>query len=122
MLLRITNHLRSHRKRSSLSQSEVAFLLGSKDGGQISRYEKGHRVPTLRTAIAFTMIFGVSLSILFSGIQIGVDTEVGSRIKQLRATLGKKPEEHRETAGNARKLRWLDERPSRLRKHSDSAT
>ena len=121
MFLHLNNYLRSHRRRSGLSQSEVAFLLGSEDGGQVSRYEKGHRLPTLRTALAFTTIFGVSLSILFSGIQIGIDSEVLLRIKQLRAQLEKKRVEHRETAADGLKLHWLDERSSSLRRQSDSA-
>jgi len=112
------NYLRSLRKTSGLSQSEVAFLLGAEDGGHVSRYEKGHRLPTLRTATAFATIFGVSPSTLFSGIQIEVDSEVLSRLKQLHAKLEKKREDHREAIADAHKLVWLDERSSSLRKGS----
>ncbi len=122
MSLYLNNYLRSHRKQSGLSQSDVAFLLGSEDGGQISRYEKGHRIPTLPTAIAFTTIFDVSQDVLFSGIQVGVDSEVLSRIRKLRNQLEKRREEHRLTAGDARKLNWLTERSSNPNRQSDSAT
>ena len=121
MSLYLKNYLRTHRKQSGLSQSEVAFLLGTGDGGQISRYEKGHRVPTLRTAIAFTTIFGVSQDILFAGIQLGLESEVLSRIKQLRIRLEKKLQEHGDAAADSRKLHWLNGRSSSPKKDSDTA-
>jgi transcriptional regulator with XRE-family HTH domain len=120
MSSRLKNYLRSHRRRVGLSQSEVAFLLGTYEGGRVSRYEKGHRIPTLRTALAIAVVFGASLGNLFSGIQTGVDDEVLSRIKQLRARLEKRRKEHRETAADTHKLRWLDERWPGSRNHSDS--
>jgi len=120
MFARLTNYLRSYRRRSGLTQSEVAFLLGSHDSAQVSRYERGHHLPPLRTVLAYTTIFGVSLGDLFSGIQLGVHKEIMPRIKQLRAKLEKRREEHRETASDSRKLRWLDERWPGARNHSDS--
>jgi hypothetical protein len=95
-------------------------LLGSQDGAQVSRYEKGHRLPPLRTALAYPTIFGVSLGMLFSGIQIGVDKEIMSRIKKLRTKLEKRCQEHRQTAADSRKLRWLDARWPKPRNNSDS--
>ncbi len=35
---KLANYLRAYRKRSGLSQSEVAYLLGCKNGAQVSRY------------------------------------------------------------------------------------
>src|SRR2546421_227517 len=52
---RLENYLRTYRKRSGLTQREVAFLLGSKNGAQLSRYEKQRRLPPLRTALAFVV-------------------------------------------------------------------
>jgi len=117
----INNYLRSYRKKSGLSQRELAFLLGSHDGGQVSRYEKGHRLPPLRTALAYTTIFGVSLGALFSGIQIGIHRAVLARIRKLRDKLETRRQQHRETASDTRKLRWMDERWSNPGDHSDSA-
>jgi DNA-binding XRE family transcriptional regulator len=50
---RLENYLRSYRKKSGLTQREVAFLLGWDDGAQISRYEKRERRPPIETALAF---------------------------------------------------------------------
>src|SRR5216683_757347 len=82
---RLNNYLRLHRRRAGLSQIEVAFLLGAHEGGRISRYEKGHNIPTLRTALTLAAIFGASLGDLFSGIQVEIDSEVLRRIEHLRS-------------------------------------
>ena len=118
MSLRLNNYLRSYRRKHGLNQREVAFLLGSEDGGQISRYEKGHRIPTLETALAFTTIFGVSAGVLFSDIQVKVDNEVLQRIAHLGTKIEKNIQEHRATVGGAHKLRWLNELSSSIDKHS----
>jgi len=120
MLARLNNYLRSYRRRSGLSQSEVAFLLGSHNGAQVSRYEKDHRLPPLRTALVYATIFGVSLGELFSGIRLGVEKEVLRRIKELRAKLEKRRTEHRATGADFRKLHWLDERWPSTHSHSHS--
>jgi len=118
MSLRPNNYLRSYRRKHALNQREVAFLLGSEDGGQISRYEKGHRIPTLETALAFTTIFGVSTGVLFSDIQLKVDTEVLERIAHLGTKIEKNIQEDRATVGGLQKLRWLNELSSSIDKHS----
>ncbi len=120
MFSRLNNYLRSYRRRSGLSQNEVAFLLGSHDGGQVSRYEKGHRLPPLRTALAFTAILGVSIGTLFSGIQLSVDKEIITRTAKLRSKLEKSREHGKDKASAARKLHWLDERWPQRQNHSDS--
>jgi transcriptional regulator with XRE-family HTH domain len=122
MFPRLSNYLRSYRRRSGLSQSEVAFLLGSHDGAQVSRYEKSRRMPPLRTALAYPAIFGASLGELFSGIQLGVDKEIKARVNRLHAKLEKRCHERRRTSADSRKLRWLEERWPKLRDHSDPTT
>jgi hypothetical protein len=51
----LPNYLRTNRKGISLTQEEVAFLLGLKGmdkGGKVSRDENDSRIPTLETAMA----------------------------------------------------------------------
>ncbi len=45
----IAIYLRTYRKRSGLTQSEVARLLGLESGQLISRYERLDRSPNLET-------------------------------------------------------------------------
>ena len=79
----LPNYLVSNRKRLSLSQDEVAFLLGTQSGAKVSRYERFDRVPGLETALAFEMIFQRSPSELFSGLYQKVEREVMERAKAL---------------------------------------
>jgi transcriptional regulator with XRE-family HTH domain len=79
----LPNYLLSNRKRLSLSQKEVAFLLGNSDGAQVSRYERFIREPTLETALALEVIFQRSASELFDGIYQKIEQEVMARAKTL---------------------------------------
>ena len=45
MIHKLENYLRTYRKKSGLTQREVAFLLGCQNGAQVSRYEKRRRLP-----------------------------------------------------------------------------
>jgi transcriptional regulator with XRE-family HTH domain len=62
------NYLRTYRKRTGLSQGEVAFLLGCHHGAKVSRYERNARQPGLETALAYEALFGVPVRELFGGI------------------------------------------------------
>lgn len=75
--------LRSHRKRSGLTQKEVAFLLGGKKHSTISRYEAGERRPDLRTALAYCWLFDRELDELFPGVREEAHREVEERAKHL---------------------------------------
>ena len=66
---KLENYLRTYRKRSGLTQREVAFLVGCRNGAQVSRYEKRRRLPPLRMALACEAAFGVPVSELFAGLR-----------------------------------------------------
>ncbi|MFH2069124.1 MAG: helix-turn-helix transcriptional regulator [Candidatus Omnitrophota bacterium] len=54
-LKRIENRIWKYRTVRGLKQSELAFLIGQKNSGQVSRYERGLVIPTLEqlTKICF---------------------------------------------------------------------
>ena len=79
----LPNYLVSNRKRLSLSQAEVAFLMGNTDGTQISRYEHFDREPSLEAALALEVIFQRSASELFNGLYQRIEAEVIERAKTL---------------------------------------
>ena len=107
MTHKLENYLRTYRKKSGLTQREVAFLLGCQNGAQVSRYEKRRRLPPLRTALAYEAAMGVSVSQLFAGIYEEVSNEIEKRLAKLEAQLQKKKSKGSEDLMNARKLRWL---------------
>lgn len=87
MSQRTHNYLRAHRKRTGLTQDELALLLGCKDGTKVSRYERLSRVPNLETAFACQAIFGVPAHELFPGIYQNVEQVVKQRAELLTGKL-----------------------------------
>ena len=81
---RLPNYLRAFRKRSALSQEEVAFLLGTHSGAKVCRYERFLREPGLQTALAYEAIFRRPVSELFPGLYETVEKEVRARAKALK--------------------------------------
>jgi transcriptional regulator with XRE-family HTH domain len=79
----LPNYLRANRKRLALSQDEVAFLLGTRSGAKVCRYERFVREPSLETALAFEVIFKRSVSELFSGLYQQTERDVAKRAKML---------------------------------------
>ena len=111
---RLPNYLRTNRKRLALSQDEVAFILGTRSGAKICRYEKFVREPSLETALAFEVIFQKPVSELFGGIYQKVEQEVAARAK----ALGYKTVYRIPNQQNTRKLKLLTELAS---KNSDNS-
>ena len=87
MARKLDNYLRMYRRRSGLSQDEVASLLGAGSGTLVSRYERGRRRPNFETALAYQAIFGVPARELFGGIFESVEREVRKRAHRLARTL-----------------------------------
>lgn len=83
---RLPNYLRSARKRLALSQEEVAFLMGGHGGARVSSYESFSRLPNLKKAIAFEVIYGKPVGDLFAGLRdsIAKDIEVRARVLKHR--------------------------------------
>jgi transcriptional regulator with XRE-family HTH domain len=106
---RLPTYLKAYRKRSSLTQREVAFLLGWKEGDHFSRYEKRRVRPSLRVALGCAVIFRVSVKELFPGVCDPIAGEVAARIERLRAELEKKQGNEKEKRLTARKLSWIIE-------------
>jgi transcriptional regulator with XRE-family HTH domain len=85
--IKLDNYLRAYRKRSGLSQDEVAYLLGSHSGTKVSRYERGGRLPNLDTALAYDFIFRAPARVLFAGRQQRVERSILRRVARLQDRL-----------------------------------
>lgn len=93
----LPNYLRTHRRRAGLSQKEVAYLLGCKNGSKISRYEHFSQTPSLKTAFSYEVLFRTSAKELFSGIFQQAEKEMFRRLGLLIRKLEKdKPNVRRE--------------------------
>jgi transcriptional regulator with XRE-family HTH domain len=87
MSKKLPNYLRTYRKHATLSQDEVAFLLGSSKGTKVSRHEHSARVPSIEALFAYEIILGVPLRELFAGTFEGVEERVAGRAGALLAKL-----------------------------------
>ena len=74
---------RSSRRRSGLTQDEVAFLVGLRAPSQVSRHESGEREPDLRLALGYKLIFNATVHELLPHIYLEVAQQIGLRAKKL---------------------------------------
>jgi transcriptional regulator with XRE-family HTH domain len=87
-----------YRRKSGLSQQEVAFLLGCQNSAKVSRYERRTRRPRLETVFACEIIFGIQASELFAGILERARRSVRRRAKRLVARMAKSDDRQNEEA------------------------
>jgi transcriptional regulator with XRE-family HTH domain len=99
----LSTYLRTFRKRTCLSQEDVAFLLGSMCGSSVSRHEKGKRIPLLSTLLGYAFILGADVPALYEGAFQDVQTVVRQRAMGLCRSLERKPQ----TSRRARKIAVL---------------
>ena len=103
----LSNYLRTHRKRLTLSQEEVAFLLGVNGmdkGIKVSRDENCAREPSLHIALAYEVIYGKPVRELFAGLYEQVERTVAERAKLLSYRKTGKPKRQEIIAKLASKL------------------
>ena len=84
---KLSNYLRTYRKRAGLSQDEIAFLLGCRSFEHISRYEPFRRMPGFRTSLALSVIFQMPTHKIFRGEYQRVEQAACRRAKLLAARL-----------------------------------
>lgn len=70
------------RKRLGLRQKQIAHLLNHKTNDQISRYEKGTRLPGLKILLQFEIVYGIPARVLFWEYYQELQTEIQTRAKE----------------------------------------
>ena len=80
---KLQNYLRTYRRRTGLSQDEVAFLLGCGSGTKVSRYEHFARQPNLQTILAYETVFRAPARDLFAGAYQKVERQTARRARLL---------------------------------------
>ena len=88
---KLHNYLRTYRKRASLSQDEVASMLGVSGGPKVSRFEGGSREPSLETALRYSALFGAPIEELFAGLCAKVADETARRGRVLERRVSVAP-------------------------------
>jgi transcriptional regulator with XRE-family HTH domain len=94
-MTRLPNYLRTTRKRTALSQEEVAFLLGNHGGAKLCRHERFACQPKLETILAFEAIYHKPASELFAGLYQEIQRGIVARAKILAHKIEcEKPNRH----------------------------
>ncbi len=62
----IKNFLRAYRKKTHITQFDIAFLLELDNNSRLSRYESGERTPGLDVMLAYHLLFDVPVTTLFA--------------------------------------------------------
>jgi DNA-binding XRE family transcriptional regulator len=104
------NHLRTHRRKSGLSQRQIGELLGYRKEVQVSRHEGSKAVPLLMSAFGYQVIFRVPIHALFPGIYEGVRQRIEERLRALEATLQDSTAKGSQAEAIAQTLLWMMER------------
>jgi DNA-binding XRE family transcriptional regulator len=103
------NHIRKHRKKTGLSQSDIAVLLGYRNHWQVSRHERSDAIPPLLAALAYQVIFQVPVSVIFAPMH-GTATKIIERNLADFERVLTTGAARRSPRAIAQKLKWLKAR------------
>lgn len=103
----IASRLRTLRKKSGLTQAELAEILGFDAETPISEHERSRVVPNLLTAMAYEVIFRVPIADQFPGLFKAVEESVEIRLAQLEKRLHDSEAKGRDAILTALKLEFL---------------
>lgn len=106
----LQSYLRTHRKKSGLTQRELASILGCIGEGQVSRHERGTNTPPLLVAIGYEILFGAPVVSIFPGIRATVARTIETRLRDMEHKLQAKSAKGPDASAIAQKLEWLSQR------------
>jgi DNA-binding XRE family transcriptional regulator len=106
----VPNRIFAARREASLTQRELAMLIGYIDEGAVARHERFSSLPPFLIALAYESIFHVPAGELFFGLRDSVKLVVEERISNFKRALEECDAHGRFATRNARKLEWLTTR------------
>jgi DNA-binding XRE family transcriptional regulator len=89
----LTSYLRSRRKLSGLTQTEVAYVLEAEGAQTISRLEREVQTPDLVQAFALAVLFEVSTEELFLGLHRSIEMRTQNNAYLLEKLLADDPDD-----------------------------
>jgi DNA-binding XRE family transcriptional regulator len=106
----VSNRIYVHRRKASLSQRDLAMLIGYRDEGSVAHHERFTSLPPFLIALAYEIIFQIPVSELFFGLRDSVEHVVEERISDLKKSIEESDGRGKYATRNARKLEWLTAR------------
>lgn len=104
--------IRYQRRKSGLTQREIAEILGTVRDQQVARHENTRALPSFLVAIGYEIVFRASIEELFPGAYETVRQGVEERLAEVKQRLRESASKGRAAADVARKLEWLETRKS----------
>jgi DNA-binding XRE family transcriptional regulator len=77
----VGTYLRFLRKRSGLSQRDLAEIIGTISASDVSRHERSRVLPSILTAFGYQTVFGKTVSDIFPGAFYTVRAVVKDRLR-----------------------------------------
>ena len=84
----LPNYFKTYRKLHGMTQKEISHLLGYERGETVSRLERRRKEPTLRTVLAYKVLFNTSIEKLIPVLCQDIEEEVQIRLKQFVSSDG----------------------------------
>jgi transcriptional regulator with XRE-family HTH domain len=81
-------YLRTHRRVWGLTQQELASFMGFESAAHVSRIENGKRTPTVESALACQVLFGIPPSAMFPHAYETVEERVIRDVYERHLALG----------------------------------
>jgi transcriptional regulator with XRE-family HTH domain len=103
----VPNRIYAARRKASLTQRELAMLIGYIDEGAVARHERFSSMPPFLIALAYEIIFQAPVGELFFGLRDTVEHVVEERIGDFKKALEQRDACGKFATRNARKLEWL---------------
>ncbi len=79
------NQIWIHRKKMGYSQQDVATLLGHKTAAHVSGYERGVRLPSLKTVLKLELILCVPAAFLYNDLHHELKQKIIEARSQLKS-------------------------------------
>src|SRR5882762_7085492 len=84
----LANYLRAHRRKTGLTQHDLARVLGYVNRDAISRHERLESMPSLLLALSYEVLYRVPVSEIFAGLAETVEFDVEAQLAQFEIHLG----------------------------------
>jgi len=110
----VGTYLRFLRKKSGLTQQELAQILGSATATQVSRHERSVTPPGLLIAFGYQAVFRKPVSDIFPGLYYAVESGVEERLAAFENELRSSTVKGRAAEPIARRVEWFWERKNDL--------
>ena len=93
------NYLGVHRKKSTLTQTDIAFIMALPDYSSVSRWENGLRKPNIQALLVYHLLFNRPIEDFFIRQKFELipvlAKKISDRIKELQAMDGDSTTPHR---------------------------